>query len=224
MNPLTPDEESALRSALDGTDEAAMRVKSSLGPQLDRLRAGTAGCQFSPSEGLDLGPVAKRFSEVMARLGRVRDEHRVNTRAAEDYYRGFQVRGIDPDRQEGDAPPDHGHVQAPLAAFGNMGLVMLALSDRPDADLRADAKKARGGNRAAIARLEKERDKANAYMAGFWAAYAATRPPRVETDESRERAGKARARREGERREAFAGRVTDDGKVVYSTAKARRAG
>ncbi len=100
---------------------------------------------------------------------------------------------------------------------------MLALSDRSADALQADAKKARGGNKAAAARIEKERTEANAYMAKFGIAYASTRPPQVDDEASRERQGKARAKREGERRDAFAGRTDEAGRVVFATPAVRRA-
>lgn len=216
--PLFPDESADLAWKFGGEAEAALGVRSWLGPMGDRLRAGTVGCSTS-GEARDIGDVARRLSRIDERLARVPERSR---RWLAVYHGGFQARGIDPDRKKGDAPPDHGHVEPPLRDAGPLGLVMAAMSGASSKTLRDLTSKAAKGQPGATSKITALRMKAEGAMAKAWADFAATRP-RADDATAKKRRAEANRRKEADRRGHFAGRVDEGMRVVYATPSAARA-
>jgi hypothetical protein len=202
-NPLSPDEIADIEWVASGAAESDLGVRSWLGPMGDKLRSGTIRCSSAPAEGRDCGPAAERLLRVKRRLD---EAESASPGAARVLLAHFGPRN------------DRG-----LVSFGQLGLVMLLCSDDESTALDKDATLARKGNAGAVARLEALRAKADGEFDRAAAAYAATRPARVDDEASRERQGKARAKREDERRDAFAGRTDEAGRVVFATPAVRRA-
>jgi hypothetical protein len=174
---LTPGEKAALREYFAGGGRATGE-KSPFGAQLERARLGLGREPSSPDLGDRQGQETVDWLKVDRRLRSCRPETR---RVLAAVYSPPDVRGKDPDWKKGDAPPDHGHLHAELADYGELGpaMALCPLAPRGRTELERLYWDAKRGKPKAVTRMAKIGAWTDEAIARAEADYAATRPKKA---------------------------------------------
>ncbi len=200
----TPNDEEELRWRFDGSAEAALGMRSWLGPMIDRRASGATGPGADPAL-RDYGAAAERMAavdKVLARVSEASPRGARHVRALKAQY------GAEPAGLEG---LDH-LTLAPL---------MLALGGLSGSTLKARHCKALASDPKAMLSVVELQARAERALADAQQAYGEAKERPEETPARLERRAKQSAERERERRAAFAGRVDARGAVVFPGAAGR---